>query len=1019
MTSDFRSKTREQRARGRLRVARRRALAALLVGMLGLAGRADDPRFDPTAPAPADGIELVPTDPGRADPGRAEPMARPPWLPHYEIQLELDTCRRAIQARQVVRWTNPSDKPTDRMIFHLYPRHKPDKAQLQVYERILESFRIDPRDAIDKEGRRIEVTAIRSGEAALAHHYDEKFDTLLHVQLPRAVNPGETIEVELDYVMTIPEVQGRFGQFRGVTNLVNWYPLVAYYGKDGWDAPPYVAWHQPWLNEAGNYDVTLTMPNGAGEEVATGGNIVDQTVDANGAKTVRIVGSGLRDFSIITSKRFELTKSEVDGIEIRVLAFPEHRFYAKKSIEYVTECMRQYGAWFGPYPHKTFTVAEAYFGWNGNESSGLVMIDERVFDAPHVGHVYFDHLLSHETLHQWWYATVGTDGYRETFMDEGLVSFLTQERIKEKYGADVQLIDWPTCMRWLPNIGYNDFIHNGYYLFLGRAGQGRTLANLQEMGHVHNLFFLAYDRGSKIFGMLSRRMGEEAFLEFLRTIYAKYQFRILTVADFERELAAFTGQDYSQFFEDWCRTAKITDWKIDKVDCEEETDGYRVTARVSQKREIDEPVKLGYQLEKGEPFIKRITIVPEAGTYANEDWVVTKRDEHEWEVTFHSPKRPHQIVVDPDQEVLDANLANNRWRFQPRVRLTPFYTPLDEVPLVNPLDRPSIVAGPGLIDQEGRLGLRGSLLFANRYRVSPYLAYTGQDAQLVAGIDTQVFNMPLPNVVLGMIYEHTLMTALFNDPWDQGKLYFRWNQLYTTSFIYPNLAYLESYVRFGDNFWPDEDFRPPIIPGVEDYRNIRALGLAYHFNTQMPYWNPEKGFTFDAVYENGFLVAGKGESFNRVWSQVSAVHLLPPGLGYFSDTRLVGRLAGAIGSPNNGEHFRFGGATRFRGQRSEDTEGSAQWIASADWRFPIIDDMDLGLIDNVASWRSLYAAVFYDVGESFLLEQSQGVDHAIGAGFYFRLALFSFVEQLTLRLEYAKSLGTGSQIAWFGLYQAF
>jgi hypothetical protein len=77
------------------------------------------------------------------------------------------------------------------------------------------------------------------------------------------------------------------------------------------------------------------------------------------------------------------------------------------------------------------------------------------------------------------------------------------------------------------------------------------------------------------------------------------------------------------------------------------------------------------------------------------------------------------------------------------------------------------------------------------------------------------------------------------------------------------------------------------------------------------------------------------------------------------------------------------------------------------------------MLDHVAAWRSLYASVFYDVGESFLLDQSQGVDHAIGTGLYFRLALFSFVEQLTLRVEYAHSLGTGSQICWFGLYHAF
>lgn len=961
---------------------------------------------------------IAPDRPPEGIPSSPTPLARPDWLPHYDLKIHLDTTAGTGRVHQIVRWTNPGDAATDHVIFHVYPRHKPSKEQMQVYERIIESFRLDPKSAIDTEGRRLHVSKVRSGNAELPFSFDPKIDTIMRVNLPAAVQPGETVELALEYDFVLPPVQGRFGQYRGVTNLLNWYPMVAYYGKKGWDAPPFVGWHQPWLNEAGNFDVTLSLPSG--EEVATSGTIVGQEVDKEGWKRVTIKGSGLRDFALVTSKRFEVHEAHVRGVHVRVVSFPEHRFYARLSLDTAVECLAQYGDWFGPYPHPTYTIAESYFGWNGNETAGMVLIDERVFDAPHVGHIYVDHLVSHETLHQWWYATVGTDGFRETFIDEGLVSFLTQMRIKEKYGKEVELLDWPKCASWLPNISYDSYIHAGYYLFLGRAGEGRTLADLLEMGHVHKLFFLAYERGSRIFGMLHHRMGHDKFMEFFRFVYGKYQFRVFFMEDLERELMAFTGNDYSEFFNDWCRTSKITDWKVDDGDCKWVGDRYRTTLKVSQRREIDEPVQIGYQLEKGGPFVRMFTIYPDAGNYTIDDATITKLDDHRWELTFESAEKPKQIVIDPDHRILDANLANNRWKFEPKIRFTPFYTPLEEIPLVNPLDQPSIVFGPGvLIDQQGRMGLRGSLIFANRYRISPYLAYTGQDAQVVSGIDVEIFNVPLPNVTFGATYEHTLMTALFNDPMDQGKIYLRWNQIYTTSFIYPNLAYLETYFRFGDNFWPDEDFRPPIIPGVEDYRNIRAAGIAYHFNTQMPYWNPEKGFTFDAYYENGFPVGQKGESFNRIWSQISAVHLLPEGLGYFSDTRLVGRLAGGLGSPDNGEHFRFGGATRFRGQRSEDTEGSAQWIASADWRFPVCPELDVSLYDNVASWRSLYASIFYDVGESFLLDKSQGIDHAIGTGLYFRLALFSFVEQLTLRLEYAHSLGTGSQVAWFGIYQAF
>ena len=50
------------------------------------------------------------------------------------------------------------------------------------------------------------------------------------------------------------------------------------------------------------------------------------------------------------------------------------------------------------------------------------------------------------------------------------------------------------------------------------------------------LMAMTYDRGGKIVGMIEDRLGEDGFFDFMRLVYAKYQFRILRVADFRREL---------------------------------------------------------------------------------------------------------------------------------------------------------------------------------------------------------------------------------------------------------------------------------------------------------------------------------------------------------------------------------------------------------------------------------------------------------------------------------------------------
>src|SRR5439155_11742653 len=138
---------------------------------------------------------------------------------------------------------------------------------------------------------------------------------------------------------------------------------------------------------------------------------------------------GARDFAFICSSRFEEYTGEVLGspgcqpVHVRCIALPEHAFYAREMVRYCCEAIPIYSHWFGPYPYPEFTVVESYFAWSGNECAGLVMIDYRQFDLPHLARGYIEYLISHELCHQWWYNLIGTNGYCETFMDESMATY--------------------------------------------------------------------------------------------------------------------------------------------------------------------------------------------------------------------------------------------------------------------------------------------------------------------------------------------------------------------------------------------------------------------------------------------------------------------------------------------------------------------------------------------------------------------------------------------------------------------
>src|SRR4029450_6440121 len=109
----------------------------------------------------------------------------------------------------------------------------------------------------------------------------------------------------------------------------------------------------------------------------------------------------------------DATNAGGEKVKVKCLAFPEHEHYALALIKHSSRAIENYSKWLGAYPHPEFTIPEWFFGWNGNELSGMVMIDERVFGMPHLAENYVQYLISHETCHQWFYNVVGTDGYRE------------------------------------------------------------------------------------------------------------------------------------------------------------------------------------------------------------------------------------------------------------------------------------------------------------------------------------------------------------------------------------------------------------------------------------------------------------------------------------------------------------------------------------------------------------------------------------------------------------------------------
>ena len=1006
---------------------------------------------------------------------------RPPAdLPRYDFAINLDVCGHTAHVVQQATWTNTGKKPVEQLVFNVHSHFTPPKTAEEVDQlaRLLEIFRLAPGEAIFfREAFQLEkVEGLTKAGAdwkrdELKHQWNKDLATALIVQLAEPLAPGQSATVALTYRMELPQRQGRWGQWKGVTYLSNWHPVFAVHDDEGgWQPTPFIPYHQPWFNEAGVFTARVRVPKD--EHLAHTGSATKVEM-GDVTKDVFIGPVTARDFALMSSARYtEFACQASNGtgppVKVKCMAFPEHEFYARVLIKYAAMAIENFSKWFGPFPYPEFTIAETFFGWNGNECGGLVMIDERVFSMPHLAEKYVQYLIAHETCHQWFYNVVGNHGYRETFMDEAIVTHVTHRLLDGIEGRNNDLLNpGPGLDLIVPPIKRENYRFSGFYNVLRNRELMPAVQELEKYKSPVGVFAAVYDRGSQIVGMIEDRLGPVAFRDFLRRMYAKYYFRIWRVADFQRELEAYTGRKWDAFFKDWLPTNGMSDWSVDGVTPGVGPGGgHRAVVILSQRAEINESTTLGFSFDGGATYPHRVPIVvprkprkenpakdgkekdgkkdpdpkgqpvrPAAGTATVGDGADPKPASCEWvdethlRVEVDLPGPPDQVMVDPDLIIPDADPVNNRWKVPINYRPRPFYTFLDETNFTNDYDKWNLIYGPffygatyaeGWFTRASVLGLRAGLFRTEEFRGGVYAGYRPTFGDLAIGFDALLPHFPDAKWEVGAHGEVSVGQVGQSDDYnpDRAVVWLRNNIEPTASlYLFPR-EYAETYAAFQRNWMPAP--RHP-IPGTVEIDPLTTLGYHYRKDTRVPYWDPETGYFLDANAAVGLPLFGESRLSALAWAQYSYTMGLPGNLGYWSDVKLAARVGLAVALPHKARMFTMGGNLWFRGFDVFERQGSCMWLGSVEVRIPVKRDVGLEVADRLLRLRTVTLAPFYDVGDMYVAGRSLGpVAHAVGLGIRLEVEFFSFLERATIRFDIGKAIGqdTAPQF-WFGVQQPF
>lgn len=434
-------------------------------------------------------------------------------LPHYVISATV--APPSLRGTMSLSLPNDSDEPLPDVLLRLY-----GNAQT-IYS-----------------GARLTVSDPRvNGEPVEAGV--EVGGTALRIPLPEPLEPGDRLELALDFESTL--ATGSFRGYgiqqvaRGIAVYGSPFPILALRDGADWRLPTVPAVGDAVSSPVALWDLHLTVP-GDLTLVSTG-----ETVTEEGGR--RHIASGpARDVALValpaTARPIE---QEVAGVRLRywpAAYVTSEQFPAADAAMVAARALESFAAEFGPPPYRELDVIEAEVPIGGYEYPGLVLFDgERRAQGNRDG---IDFLVPHEIAHQWFYALLGNDVTRAPWIDEGLATYAQLRYLARVRGADAATAQ---RQRWADE----------YAQALARQPVGVDRP-LFEYGDWVSYRGPAYYASALLFDDLRQRLGDEGFREAIRRLLERFAFGEATTADLRAtfdEVAAERGLSLADFWPRW------------------------------------------------------------------------------------------------------------------------------------------------------------------------------------------------------------------------------------------------------------------------------------------------------------------------------------------------------------------------------------------------------------------------------------------------------------------------------------
>lgn len=613
-----------------------------------------------------------------------------PRTTSYQMDVELNPEKKTVEGKMILKWTNPSPDTVSDLQFHLYLNAFKNSKSTFFNEGPLTHTQENDFGFVDVQSIKIkEGPDLSKAVSFLQPDQDSHFqdlrlleeipdrnddriqdETVMRVELPTPVLPGESVELLIDFTSKLPALKTRTGFADDYFFVAQWFPKLAVYeypgmksgAESGWNCHEFHRNSEFYANHS-LYEINLTLP----EEyvLGSGGVQTQETSLENGKKRVSLRAEDIVDFAFTASPDYQVVEDQWKHVKIKALMQPEHRYQAERHIHALKEALAYLDEHVGPYPWPHATLIDPPS--KGQAAGGMeytTLFTAGTFYGLPKG-IHMPELVTiHEFIHAYFMGIIASNEFEEPWMDEGMTTYWETRIMDHAYGTNKGVFDLPFLQ-----VGDVDFSRITY-VGMNNPKIAESYRPAWEFPR-GSYGPLIYQKTATWLNTLERMISQETMDEVFKTYYNRWAFKHPATQDFidvvNEVVVSHHGKRFGEnldwFFDQFLKDDKTLDYRVYSIrsrkvpkesglfggqekefkEKELEEDLYRSTIALDRLGEVIAPVE--------------ILIHFEDGTEIREFWDGKDRAK---DLIFERKSKVIWAAIDPEMKMLmDVNLLNN------------------------------------------------------------------------------------------------------------------------------------------------------------------------------------------------------------------------------------------------------------------------------------------------------------------------------------------------------------------------